>query len=468
MPSINNFLKGFTDGLPGMKDYRHASRLYFDDNFKLAPKHKYLFHVVLDLDWNVLGVSTPFSNNEKIELNMLVKAVDLPKYNMNVDEKIQYNKKMYLATRIGYEPVAVTFHDDNADTVNAFWKTYYEYMIADSITTNPSMRTQNKDTQYDSKLTNTQFGMDTAVQRKRPFLRGIDIFVLHKQRFTSFSLINPVIGSFAHDTLDQTDGQGLMQNTMQVFYETVLYNTGLVKGAGVPGFATIHYDHSPSPLSVLGGGTNSIFGPGGIVDGIGSVMGDVRRGQVGLGTILKGINTYNNAKKMKNAKGQVKEELKGIVKEEILKVGDQAGSIANPVGDYSVGNAATAALIAGTTIAVAKGVIDGENKDNTVVHQPTIDTQTYLTANESFDIVSTHANVRTEIASSLYYKDIGSRKGLTVAESDLEYASASDSIKNVYNSKVLTNIRKLVTEGYIKISRQSYDVSVAIESQGVV
>ena len=290
MPSINNFLKGFSDGLPGMKDYRHASRLYFDDNFKLAPKHKYLYHVVFDCDWSVTGVSKPFSNNEKLELNMLVKAIDLPKYNMNVDEKIQYNKKMYLATRIGYEPVSVTFHDDNADTVNAFWKTYYEHHIADSITTNPAMRTQNKDTQYDAKLTTTQFGMDTATKRKKPFLRGIDIFVLHKQRFTSFSLINPVIGSWAHDTLDQADGQGLLQNSMQVFYETVLYNTGLVKGGGVPGFASLHYDNSPSPLSVLGGGTSSIFGPGGIVDGIGSVMGDVQNGRVGLGTILKGIN----------------------------------------------------------------------------------------------------------------------------------------------------------------------------------
>ena len=34
MPSINNFLKGFSAGLPGMKDYRHAARLYLDDNFK--------------------------------------------------------------------------------------------------------------------------------------------------------------------------------------------------------------------------------------------------------------------------------------------------------------------------------------------------------------------------------------------------------------------------------------------------
>ena len=81
---------------------------------------------------------------------MLVRACELPKYNMNVEEKVQYNKKMYTATRIQYDAVNITFHDDHADTVNAFWKTYYEYNIADSITTVPSMRTMNKDTQYDS------------------------------------------------------------------------------------------------------------------------------------------------------------------------------------------------------------------------------------------------------------------------------------------------------------------------------
>ena len=62
----------------------------------------------------------------------------------------------------------------------------------------------------------------------------------------------------------------------------------------VPGFATINYDHSPSPLTVLGGGTNSIFGPGGVVDGIGSVMRNFNDGNI-LGAILSASNTYNNA-----------------------------------------------------------------------------------------------------------------------------------------------------------------------------
>ena len=120
MPSINNFLQGFQDGLPGMKDYQHASRLYVDDNFKLMPKQKFLFHVVFNTDESLFNPG--FAANEKLQLNMLVKACDLPKYNLSYEEKTQYNKKMYLGTRIAYDPVNVTFHDDHADTVNTFWK----------------------------------------------------------------------------------------------------------------------------------------------------------------------------------------------------------------------------------------------------------------------------------------------------------------------------------------------------------
>ena len=91
MPSINNFLQGFTDGLPGMKDFRHASRLYLDDNYKLMPKQKFLFHVVFNTDETLFF--NGFNSNERHELNMLVKSADLPKYGMNLEEKRKYNKK---------------------------------------------------------------------------------------------------------------------------------------------------------------------------------------------------------------------------------------------------------------------------------------------------------------------------------------------------------------------------------------
>jgi hypothetical protein len=392
---------------------------------------------------------------------MLVKACDLPKYNMSMEEKTQYNKKMYTATRIAYEPVNITFHDDHADTVNAFWKKYYEYHIADSVSMNSDLQiSATKDNLYDSigaeKRTN-KFGLDTPAARGKPYLKGIEIFVLHKQRFTSMTLVNPVIGSFSHDNLDQADGAGVMNNTMQILYETVIYKAGIINKNNVPGFATINYDNSPSPLSVLGGGTNSIFGPGGVVDGIGSVIRNVNNGNI-LGAILGASNTYRNAKKIK--KSDVKEELKGIAKDGVLEVGKQAGSITNPLAQFSVG----AAIVGATVLASARGTADNKNQaNNTVITNSTIDTVNFLGADESFNLVSTNTDVKDEIAAGIYYKDIGSRKGLSIAESNIEYEGSSDNVKNVYTSKAITDIRKLVTEGYIKITRQTQDVEIATE-----
>jgi hypothetical protein len=345
--------------------------------------------------------------------------------------------------------------------VNAFWKKYYEYNIADSIGMNSDLTISNtKDDYYnfgDARQT-TKFGMDTPRQRQKPYLKGIEIFVLHKKRFTSMTLVNPVIGSFSHDNLDQADGAGVMNNTMQILYETVIYKSGIINRNNVPGFATINYDNSPSPLTVLGGGTNSIFGPGGVVDGIGSVIRNVQSGNI-LGAILGASNTYNNAKKIK--KSAVKEELKGIAKDGILEVGKQAGSITNPVAQFSVG---AAAIVGASALASARGTADNNDQaNNTVITNSTLDTVNFLGPDEAFNLISNDTNVKDEIAASLYFKDIGSRNGLTVAQSNIEYEGSSDSVKNVYRSKAITDIRKLVTEGYIKIERQTQDVEIATE-----
>ena len=461
MPKINNFLQGFQDNLPGMKDFRHASRLYIDDNYKLMPKQKFLFHVVITTDETLFFDG--FEHSESHELNMLVKTCDLPRYSMNVTEKNQYNKKVYIGERISYEAINIGFHDDHADTVNAFWKKYYEYHIADPVSmNNDTTIADTKDDYYEgfkNRATN-KFGMDTPRQRKKPYLKSIEIFLLHKQRFTSMTLVNPSIGSFSHDNVDQAGGGQVLQNSMQVMYETVIYKSGIINKNSVSGFATVHYDHEPSPLTVLGGGTNSVFGPGGVVDGIGSVMRNVRSGNI-LGAILSASNTYNNAKKMK--KKDVKSELKGLAKKGILEVGKQAGTITNPVGAFTVG-----AIGLGATIASAKGISDTKDRANsTVLTNPSIDTVNFLGADEAYNLVTTDSNIRNKIAAGIYYKDIGSRKGLTVAESDVEYEGSTDSVKNVYTSKANTNVRKLVTEGYIKINRSTQDVSISTEKAGL-
>ena len=457
MPSINDYLQGFQDNLPGMKDFRHASRLYVDDTYKLMPKQKFLFHVVFQLNNNLH--LDKFSNQEMYELNMLVKRCDLPRYGMNIEEKIQYNKKMYAATRIQYDPINITFHDDHADTVNAFWKKYYEYHIADSVgITNDNMINQMKDDYYDSigDRPINKYGMDVPMKRKKPFLKQIDIFVLHKQRFTSMSLINPTIGSFNHDSVDQADGTGIMENVMQIFYETVIYGSGVVNRQDIPGFATVRYDKSPSPLTILGGGTNSIFGPGGVIDGIGSTIRNVQSGNI-LGAILSASNTYRNAKKIK--KKDVKAELKGLAKKGIQEVAKSAGTISNPVARFGLG-----AAVAAGTIASARGTSDNQkSKNSTKITTPQFNATTTLTPDESYNLVTTNDTFKDEIAAGIYYKDIGSRKNLTVAQSDVEYNNSSSTTKTVYRNKAITDIRKLVNEGYIQIARENQDVTVVSE-----
>jgi len=461
MPSINNFLEGFSNGLPGMKDYRHATRLYLDNNFKLAPKQKFLFHVVFDIDNTTVG-GRQFSQDEKFALNMLVKTCELPKYDMNLEEKIQYNKKVYVGTRIVYRPVTINFHDDNADTVNAFWKRYYEYNIADSQTIPVAGQyTYTKDDFYNTNRVATQYGMDNAQQRGKPLLRSIQIFAMHQKRFTSFLLVNPVIGSFSHDDLDNADGGGIMANSMQVFYETVLYGAGTVKSPNMAtGFADLYYDLEPSPLSVLGGGTTSIFGEGGIVDGIGGVLDSVQNGDV-LGAIIKANNTYQNAKKIK-AKDAVKEELKGIVKETVQDVAKTAGTINNPIGNFSVGTAAVAAI---GTVALAKGNTSTTSKNSvqTVISNPVIDTTNYLSSTESFNLLQNNTQAQDKVASFIYYQKIGSAQNLTIAQSDVIYNGLSDAQKNVWRNRAINDITRLVTEGYIQINRQTNDITVSAE-----
>ena len=57
-----NILTPFLDGLKSgvlepkgnLGDFAHAARLYVDDSFRLAPKSKFLFHVVFNINQNVL------------------------------------------------------------------------------------------------------------------------------------------------------------------------------------------------------------------------------------------------------------------------------------------------------------------------------------------------------------------------------------------------------------------------------
>jgi hypothetical protein len=83
---------------------------------------------------------------------------------------------------------------------------------------------------------------------------------------------------------------------MSVQYETVKYATGFVNNINPKGFTDIHYDKSPSPLGVFGGGlANSVFFQGGLVDAANAVTTDLFNGNI-LGAVIKGGVIFNTTK----------------------------------------------------------------------------------------------------------------------------------------------------------------------------
>ena len=169
------------------------------------------------------------------------------------------------------------------------------------------------------------------------------------------------------------------------------------------------------------------------------------------------------AKKIK-AKDAVKEELKGIVKEGVLDIGKQAGTITNPVGNFAVGNAAVTAVAAGATLATAKGFIDSKDTNNsTTVSNTVVKFDTTLSPTESLNLITANEEAKNKVASALYYQQVGSRNGQTIAESDVAYEALTDAEKSIYQTKALQDISTLVANGYIKIDRETQQVNIVAE-----
>jgi hypothetical protein len=321
---INSFLKALATG-DNVRDYKHASRTFVDGNYRLAPKHKFLFHVVFQVN---PGLGFSFSGSENLEASFLVKTVELPKYNFEIVEHNQYNRKRYHHNKINYSPCNITFHDDNSDVIRNLWYAYYAYYNND-----PQYESSGtygyKDT-YKPMMDNArQWGLD---RNTKPFFTGIKIYSLYQKKYTEYWLVNPIIESFDHDNHDYSDSSGILEHRMSVRFETVKYKSGLVDGDSPQGFGTLHYDKAPSPLTPAGGGTTSILGPGGLVDAVGSIGADLAGGNI-AGAVVTGLRGASNLKGA-NLKNMLKSELTGAAMNALRGQ--------NPIGDFSFPNAKSA------------------------------------------------------------------------------------------------------------------------------
>jgi|TARA_B110000263_G_scaffold249525_1_gene267406 hypothetical protein len=266
--AFNGFLDSVASGALSPKgnlgDYAHASRLFVTENQKLAPHQKFLYHCFFQMDPSAASVLPELKSKHELEIGMLVKSAELPKFSADIETKNKYNRKKNVQTAIKYNPVTITFHDDNYGVTTALLEAYYRYNFADG-NYKEIPGAYNKagagDSTYKGAGANKySYGLDN--NQTVPFFQNIQISQMARKAFTTYTLVNPIISDWQHDTVDSSDGTTTMINTITVMYESVFYSRGNVEtGAnGNPkGFGnTAHYDITPSALN--GGGLGDILG----------------------------------------------------------------------------------------------------------------------------------------------------------------------------------------------------------------
>jgi hypothetical protein len=234
--------------------------------------------------------NTDLVERYKNEINMMVKSADLPKFTIKQDTLNQYNRKKNIQTTHTYNPVTITFHDDNMSLITNLWQNYYSYYFADPVSaTAPGAFNRTATRKFD--FINSNYGLDNG--STLPFFESITIYQMARHEWVSYTLYNPLITEFVHPKVKYAESS-VTEHQMTIAYEAVSYDYGEV---GTPdaeatasnpvGFGKDHYDQVPSPLvGVQDNGkiTPSLLSTNSISENAGSF----------LNNLVQTINGYQN------------------------------------------------------------------------------------------------------------------------------------------------------------------------------
>jgi hypothetical protein len=301
--NLNQIGQAFLRPKGQMADWQHAARTFVDDYYRLAPKAKFLYHVYFDI--NPSAVMLPqLTQRHRNEIGLLVRSVDLPKFTIKTQTLNQYNRKKAVQLSHEYTPMTFRFIDDRTHIINMMWQSYYKYYYADPVTAEIS-GAYAKNTYKAWSTVRGPHGFDN--NSTIPFFNEIILYQINKREFVSYTLVNPLIQTFSHDTVNSSDsGTNPAECQMGIIFEAVKYDSGTTSGGRIKAFGQEHYDKLPSPLSVLGGGTRSILGPGGLVDGAGTILDQIKKGNL-INAAIGAKNFYDNSKRL--TKAGIKQEL---------------------------------------------------------------------------------------------------------------------------------------------------------------
>lgn len=346
--ALRQFIGGVRNPKGNLGDFRHAARLFVDDSFRLLPKSKFLFHVYFQINTNALK-SLNFKFQHQNEIGMLVKSADLPKFSVVSDTANQYNRKKIIQTKIDYNPISIKFHDDNLGVTRQLWENYFSYYYADPFTSK-TFGNYLRNATFNRNYIRAPYGLDN--NSHIPFFDRIIIFQMARKFWNSYTLINPLITAFSHDSLDYSNNNPAEQS-MTLQYESVYYDNGQVQQNSPPGFGVDHYDTVPSPITLAGGGTRTLFGAGGVLAGASSVFGNIASQRAFespenfLATAITAVNTYQNSRQL--SRTGINEELVNVTNRSLNTLSNTnvsgIGNTTFPISDANSQNVTNATQV---------------------------------------------------------------------------------------------------------------------------
>ena len=275
------------DPFVNLRDQQHAARLFSDDQFRLAPKSKFAFHVAFNINPGALRTIDLVQKYGQ-EINMLVKSIDLPSFTISTEMLNQYNRKKVVQYQHKPGDISIKFHDDNMGLINALWQNYYSYYYADPSAAGIS-NAYNRNAMRSSDFIISPYGFDNG--STTPFFNYITIYQMARHEYVSYKLKNPIITMFNHNKVDYS-AQGPHDMDMKIAYEAVSYETGAVNPTNVEGFGQSHYDQTPSPLqNGFGGSDTSAFSP---LSSITTSNANAANNINSLTSVLNQINNFTN------------------------------------------------------------------------------------------------------------------------------------------------------------------------------
>lgn len=165
------------------------------------------------------------------KLGFVVKSLDRPSVQPEVDIVNQYNKKRQITTGYKIQPMRITMYDTADSLVMAMWNEYTKWYFGDF--------NQGDDANFRYDVTMGEFlgedagfgyvprpasgdRIDPINLNSQFFFDRIEVYQVFGGEYTQFDLINPKIVQFDPDTLDYAEVD-VATITMSIAYEAILY-----------------------------------------------------------------------------------------------------------------------------------------------------------------------------------------------------------------------------------------------------